>query len=215
MESTGTKPAPLDPWDAITTPRKRLLGPWLPKPGRTRTAVLAAGTALLAAALTTGITGLVLESARSDAADALQKAVTAAQPRTDLSVQLTQVLLTDAPLERNTIDRVISARNKVTVNSPGKDGSGQTFDRYAGAEADLAGSLTELVKVAQTHPKLKTAATFTDLVKQLDGATPAISDADAAYNAAAGRYNGIRDTFPGNIVAPLLGHGTPWGTLAP
>lgn len=215
MALTDAKPAALDPWDAISTPSRRKHLPRLPKPGPGRTAALAVAGVLLAAGLTAWFTGMELAGARSDAGDALEKAVAAAQPRTDLSVQLTQVLLTDAPLERGAIDQVISARNKVMVNNPGTDGSGRNFSRYAGAEADLAASLDHLVKVAQTHPKLKTAAAFTDLVKQLDAAAPGITEATSAYNAAAGRYNDVRDVFPANVLAPLLGHEAPFGALTP
>lgn len=215
MAMTETKPeAQQDPWEAITAGRRRPFTRGMPK-GRARIAVLGGGAALLAAALTTGITGLVLDDARTDASNALQKAVTAAQPRTDLSVQLTQVLRGDAPLEQAAIDRVIAARNKVLVNDPGQDGGSRGFSRYVTAEADLGSSLEALVKVARTHPKLKDAAPFTDLTKQLDAATPGIAEATTAYNDASARYNGIRESFPGSVVAPMLGHGEPWLALWP
>lgn len=209
-------PETIDPWEAITTPAtagnpKRLR---LPQARSTKLALAAAAALLVASGITTGATWVCLEVARHDAGVALQKSVAAVQPQVDLAPKLITALRNDAPLEKGIINDAVLARNGIAVYDPGTDGSSQTFDKYAEAESAVSSSLAHLVaKVNQDHPKLVASADFTALVQQLKDQTPAIDEANSAYNKAAHRYNSYRESFPGNLVAPLIGHGEPFGYL--
>lgn len=217
MASTSSTPDILDPWDAITgtTPGKQKR-PRTPRAPNSKTAAVAAAAALLlASGITTGATWVCLEVARHDAGLALEKSVSTVQPQVDLAPKLVTAIRNDAPLEKAIINDAVLARNGIAVYDPGTDGSGETFDKYADAEAATATSLAHLVaKANQDHPKLVASADFKALVQQLNDLTPNIDEANTAYNQAAHRYNSFRESFPGNLVAPLIGHGKPFGYLA-
>lgn len=215
MASTGSTPETLDPWDAITTTTSsRRRGKSRPVQGRkARIAGLAVAAAVLVSGIGTGATWVCLEVARHDAGNALQKAVSAAQPLVDLAPKMVTALRNDAPLEQPIITDVVMARNGIAVYDPGANGSGETFVKYAEAESAASTSLAQLVDKAHSHPKLAASQDFTALVQQLDGLTPGIDQANTDYNAAAHRYNSFRDSFPGNLIAPLLGHGEAFGYL--
>ncbi|HEX9226476.1 MAG TPA: LemA family protein [Arthrobacter sp.] len=211
MASTDTKPAPADvqdPWEAMTRTRKKRP---TRKQGRITAAALAG--ALLVCGATTGITAVSLHGARTEAGQALSKAVEAYTPRQDIAPVLVGHVNLDPPLERDAMDAVLRDMNKAAVNNPGSDGTGKTFTRYAAAQASLTGSLRTLIETAAKHPGLEASKDFTAARTTLEGAGPGITEAAAAYNDAAGRYNSTRESFPGNMLAPLLGHGKPWGTF--
>jgi LemA protein len=211
MASTDTKPAPADiqdPWEAMTRTRKKRP---TRKQGRVTAAVLAG--ALMVCGATAGITAISLQSARNEAGQALSKAVEAYTPRLDIAPVLVSHVNLDPPLERDAMDAVLRDMNKAAVNSPGTDGAGKTFTRYAAAQASLTGSLRTLIDTAAKHPGLEASKDFTAARATLEGTGPGITETVAGYNDAAGRYNSARDSFPGNVLAPLLGHGKPWGTF--
>lgn len=216
MTLTDSKTEPLDPWDAITAPEKRRFLPsrlGLQGAKRPQAVMAAAAAVLLASGISTGATWLCLEVARHDAGSALQTAVTTAQPQVDLAPKMVTALRNDPPLEQDTVDEVVLARNALAVHDPGADGSSGTFSQYADADLAISTSLEHLVARAQEHPALVASPDFTALVHQLNDMTPVIDAANADYNEAAQRYNSFRESFPGNLLAPLLGHGEPFGYL--
>lgn len=216
MASNSSTPDILDPWDAITDPAasvkpKRVR---IPQARNSRTIALAAAAALLlASGITTGATWVCLEVGRHDAGSALQKAVSASQPQVDLAPKLVTALRNDPPLEQDAINEVVQARNALAVHDPGSDGSSRTFARYADADLAISTSLEHLLARAQEHPTLAASSDFAALVQQLNDMVPGIDGANSAYNQAAHRYNSFRESFPGNLIAPLIGHGEPFGYL--
>ena len=211
MASTDTKPAPADvqdPWEAMTRTRKK-------RSARRHAKIAAAALtgALLACGATAGITAAALHGARNEAGQALSRAVEAYTPRQEIAHVLVGLVNLDPPLERDAMDAVLRDMHRASVNNPGTDGTGKTFTRYAAAQASLTGSLRTLIDTAAKHPGLEASKDFTAARTTLEGTGPGITEAAAAYNDAAGRYNSARDSFPGNVLAPLLGHGKPWGNL--
>ncbi|MET1086890.1 MAG: LemA family protein [Arthrobacter sp.] len=213
MASTDTKPAPddlQDPWEAMTRARKKRTAR---RPVQVAAAALAA--VLLACGVTTAITAVSLQSAKNEAEHALVKAVEAFKPRQETAPILVSFLYNDPPLEMDVIKAVLRDTNRASANDPGSVGAGKTFTKYATAQSSLTSSLDSLTTTASKHPGLVANKDFTAAAKKLADITPAIADAQTAYNEAAARYNNSRESFPGSVLAPILGHGTPWETFTP
>jgi len=175
--------------------------------GLSAVAVLLAGGAVSCA--------VTLQADQSRADDALAGAVTQYGTRDELIPKLLIAVQDVAPLERAAMDPIVTDMQKAAVNNPaaGEESSGRKFERFRTSEAALGTELRHLVDVGMGHPKLKASPDFEDLAKSLEATGPQISDAVAGYNTAAEAYNASIAGFPANLVAPLLGHGTPYGML--
>lgn len=211
MAITETKPElhdVRDPWGEITRDRQR-------RTVRRKARIAAASLALVlaAAGATTGVTATALNGARDDAGQALSRAEALYGPRHDAAIKLVGYLIKSPPLERYTIDPLILAANMASVNTPDVGGTGKKFAQYATAQAGLESALRQLKTTTDHHPDLQANKGFTEAMHKVDAAAPDLTAAQRAYNEAAGRYNSLRDGFPGNLLAPLLGHDASWGTF--
>ncbi|HEX9088636.1 MAG TPA: LemA family protein [Arthrobacter sp.] len=200
-----------DPWDAVTAKRQG----WNLTPRRIRSGAIGLGAVAVLLAAGTVTSAVTLQASQSGADDALAGAVTQYRTRAELIPKLLIAVQNAAPLERAAMDPIVTDLQKAVVNTPapGEVPSGRKFERYSASEAALGTELHHLVEVGMTHAKLKDSATFQDLARSLDATEPEISNAVTGYNTAAEAYNGSIAGFPVNLVAPLLGHGTPYGTL--
>ncbi|MBF0803005.1 MULTISPECIES: LemA family protein [Neisseria] len=73
-------------------------------------------------------------------------------------------------------------------------------------ETELNAALRHLQSVIQSHPELKSDSDIRRLIEALDNAESRVAVARQAYNDSAVSYNTMRQSFPANVLAGLLGH---------
>ena len=114
--------------------------------------------------------------------------------RHDLVPNLVETVKGYATHERETLDAVITARNRAAqggVNS--------------GDEAQLRVALDKLLALGEAYPDLKASANFQELQRELADVEDKLAAARRALNAAVSRYNAGIETFPAVIFAGALG----------
>ncbi|MDO9593160.1 MAG: LemA family protein [Erysipelotrichaceae bacterium] len=116
--------------------------------------------------------------------------------RYDLIPNLVETVKGYAKHESETLERVISARNKA-VNAT-------NVEDKAKAEGEFAGVLGRLFALAEAYPDLKANLQFLDLQAQLKVLEEDIANARKYYNGTARQYNTMVESFPNNIVANLF-----------
>lgn len=116
--------------------------------------------------------------------------------RTDLIPNLVETVKGYAAHERETLEKVIQARN-MAVNATNLD------DRMAG-ENMLTGALKSLFAVAEQYPDLKANQNFLALQEELTSTENKVAFARQFYNDRVLAYNNQRETFPSNIVAGMF-----------
>jgi LemA protein len=117
--------------------------------------------------------------------------------RYDLIPNLVETVKGYAGHEKETLERVIQARN-MAVNARGPEQVGQ-------AENMLSGALKSLFAVSEAYPNLKANQNFLDLQEELKGTENRIGFARQFYNDSVGQYNTALLTFPNNIIANMFG----------
>ena len=115
--------------------------------------------------------------------------------RHDLIPNLVNTVKGTMNFERETLEAVISARNKA-VNATG-------IKETAAAEGALSGALTRFFAVAEAYPDLKSNQNVLQLQEELTGTENKIGFARQAYNDVATTYNTVQMQFPTNFVAGL------------
>ena len=116
--------------------------------------------------------------------------------RTDLIPNLVETVKGYAAHERETLEKVIQARN-MAVNASNLD------ERMAG-ENMLTGALKSLFAVAEQYPDLKANQNFLALQEELTSTENKVAFARQFYNDRVLAYNNQRETFPSNIVAGMF-----------
>ncbi len=109
--------------------------------------------------------------------------------------------------ERETLENVISARNVASgahAQASANPGDVTAMKALAGAELNLAGSLSRLFAVAEAYPNLKADSTMNRLMEELTSTENRIGFARQAFNDSVMEYNTKRETFPTNIVAGMF-----------
>jgi LemA protein len=127
------------------------------------------------------------------------------QRRTDLYSSVIKVIEGSANFEKSTLKDVIEARSKATsikvdINDPA------SLEAYQKAQANLQGSFSRLMAVAESYPNLKTTEAFRDFQTQIEGTENRINVARQDYNKAIEDYNLRVKRFPGVILARLFGY---------
>lgn len=110
--------------------------------------------------------------------------------------------------ERETLERVIAARNvaaKGLEEAARQPGDATTMNAWMGAEGALSGALGRLSVVMEGYPELKANAAVADLTEQLTSTENRIAYARQAYNDWVTGFNTRRQTFPNCVFAGLLG----------
>ena len=121
------------------------------------------------------------------------------QRRADLIPNLVNTVKGYMQYEEKVLTEVTAARAKVTgAASP---------EEMAAADQELTGALGRLLAVAENYPTLKSDAHFTELMREIAGSENRIAVARRDYNNAIREYNVTVGTFPGNIVAGMMGYG--------
>ena len=116
--------------------------------------------------------------------------------RYDLIPNLVETVKGYAAHEKETLERVIQARNAAIAASGVK--------QQAEAENMLTGALRQLFALSEAYPNLKANENFAQLQEELTSTENRIAFARQHYNDSVAIYNTARETFPGNIVAGMF-----------
>ncbi|MBN1299540.1 MAG: LemA family protein [Actinobacteria bacterium] len=117
--------------------------------------------------------------------------------RYDLIPNLVETVKGYAAHEKETLEKVIKARNM------GIDAT--TVEDQSKAENMITGTLKSLFAVSEQYPDLKADQHFTRLMEELNGIEGNIAFARQFYNDSVLQYNTKIQTFPGNIFAGRFG----------
>ncbi len=117
--------------------------------------------------------------------------------RYDLIPNLVETVKGYAKHERETLERVVQARNQAM--------GAQGVAAKAGAEGELSSALNRLMVVVEQYPDLKANQNFLQVQEELTSTENKISFARQAYNDQVMRYNTRCQMIPANIVAGIGG----------
>ena len=117
--------------------------------------------------------------------------------RADLIPNLVETVKGYAKHEKDTLEAVINARNKVVS-------AGNAADEMA-ANNELSGALSRLFALTEAYPDLKANANFMDLQNSLKDTEDKISFSRQFYNDVVLKYKNKIEMFPSNIVASIFG----------
>lgn len=117
--------------------------------------------------------------------------------RYDLIPNLVETVKGYASHEKDTLEKVIAARNMAASAT-------SVEDKMAGENA-LTGTLKTLFAVAESYPDLKANQNFMDLQKQLQSLEGEIAQSRKYYNGVVKQYNTKTEIFPSNIIAGIFG----------
>lgn len=116
--------------------------------------------------------------------------------RYDLIPNVVETVKGYASHEKETLEQVISARNKAV--------SATTPEAQLQAEGDLSKVMGRLFALTESYPDLKANTNFMDLQKQLQAIETEIAQSRKYYNGSVRQYNTKVETFPSNIIANVF-----------
>lgn len=116
--------------------------------------------------------------------------------RHDLIPNLVNTVKGQMEFERDTLERVIQARNAATTATGVADA--------AMKENVLTGALSKLFALVENYPTLRSNENVKQLQEELTSTENKISFARQFYNDIATQFNISQQTFPGNIIASLF-----------
>lgn len=117
------------------------------------------------------------------------------QRRYDLIPNLVETVRGYAAHEKETLERVIQARN-TAASAQGPAEAGQ-------ADGFLTAALRQLFAVAEAYPDLKASANFQQLQGSLEDTENKVAISRQIYNDTVLTFNNLIQTIPSNIVAGL------------
>ncbi|MBX3240936.1 MAG: LemA family protein [Chitinophagaceae bacterium] len=126
------------------------------------------------------------------------------QRRADLYNSVIKTIEGSANFEKSTLKEVLEARSKATSITLNIDDPA-SLQRFQEAQAQLQGSFSRLIAVAENYPDLKTTQSFRDFQTQQEGTENRINTARIDFNNKVQTYNLLVRTFPGNIFAGIFG----------
>lgn len=119
--------------------------------------------------------------------------------RYDLIPNLVETVKGYAAHEKETLDRVISARNQA-MNT----GTGDVAQKIA-AENALSSTLKSIFALAEAYPDLKANQNFLELQRELTDTEDKIMASRRFYNANVRDFNTKLQVFPTNLIGNMLG----------
>lgn len=117
--------------------------------------------------------------------------------RHDLVPQLVETVKGYAAHEKDTLERVINARNG--------DIGAKTIDEKIVAENALSSALSGLKITLEAYPDLKANQNFLQLQEEIADLENKLSSVRRYFNSATKEYNNAVETFPSNILAGMFG----------
>jgi LemA protein len=127
------------------------------------------------------------------------------QRRTDLYSSVVKTIEGSANFEKSTLKEVVDARARATsVHVDVNDST--SLQQFQRAQAQLQGSFSRLMAVAEAYPDLKTTKSFQDFQAQIEGTENRINVARRDFNTSVNAYNQKVRLFPNNIFAGILGY---------
>jgi LemA protein len=119
------------------------------------------------------------------------------QRRYDLIPNLVETVKGYAAHERETLERVVQARN-AAISATG-------VAEQAAAENALTGALKSIFALAEAYPDLKANQNFLALQEELTSTENRVGFARQHYNDSVSGYNAALQTFPSNMIAGPFG----------
>jgi len=120
--------------------------------------------------------------------------------RHDLIPNLVETVKGYASHEKDTLERVIQARNSAIDAS-----NGGNVEQASKAESALSGALRQIFALSESYPDLKANQNFAQLQEEIASTENRISFARQHYNDSVGVYNTAIQQIPANIVAGIGG----------
>jgi LemA protein len=117
--------------------------------------------------------------------------------RHDLIPQLVETVKGYAAHEKETLDRVIQARNGA-VNA-------KSIDDKIAAETRLSSALAGLKVTLEAYPDLKANTNFLQLQGEIADVENKLAAVRRYFNSATREYNNAVQTFPSNVIASMTG----------
>jgi len=117
--------------------------------------------------------------------------------RADLIPNLVETVKGYASHEKETFENVTKARAEAL--------SAQSVEQRQQAENTLSGALKSLFAVAESYPELKASENFSKLQVELAETEDKIAYSRQFYNDTTMKYNTKIQTFPGNVLAGIMG----------
>jgi LemA protein len=117
--------------------------------------------------------------------------------RHDLIPNLVAAVRGYMEFERDTLERVIAARNQAA--------GATTVQQSMAAEGDLTRALRQLFAVAENYPQLRANENVLQLQEELTTTENQLSFARQHYNDVVMRFNTQQDVFPANLIARHFG----------
>jgi LemA protein len=158
-------------------------------------AVIVGGVILLALFVIAMYNGLV--NRRVETQNAWSQIDVQLKRRYDLIPNLVETVKGYASHEKDTLERVIQARNQA-IGARG-------VAEHAAAENMLTGALKSLFAVAEAYPDLKANQNFMALQEELTSTENRIGFARQHYNDVVGQYNTALMRFPTNMIGGMFG----------
>lgn len=117
--------------------------------------------------------------------------------RHDLIPNLVSTVRGYMEFERDTLERVIAARNQAA--------GATTVPQRNAAEADLSRALRQLFAVVENYPQLRASENVLRLQEELTTTENQLGFARQYYNDVVMRFNTQQDVFPANLIAGNFG----------
>ena len=128
------------------------------------------------------------------------------QSRMDKTKNLMEIVKGASNFEKETLESVMQARAKATsIQLNVNDLTPENLAKYEQAQAQLSGSLSRLMAVAERYPELQSIGAFRDFQAQYEGMENRIAVERKKYNETAQKYNTYIRRFPNNFIASSFG----------